>query len=117
VTKGEWSLSGYEYNMGRNNYGMQTNGYTTTMPDGKRCVTFCTISFRSVIGHDVELDENGQSDMVNQTPVEHLANATLMAASKDLLEARQAELDAKTGKEIESAKMMCLTAIKKGLNK
>jgi len=60
-------------------------------------------------------DENGYVILANVGGLNgsELSNATLMAASKDLLEACEATLDAQTRKEVEAAKRMCLSAIQK----
>lgn len=89
-TKGPWTLNGYEHDMGRHVYSLAGSEHTVTMPDGsKQQPTIGMIRFRGVYGHNVLLDENGQSDMVNQSEVAHLANAKLIASAPDLYETLQ----------------------------
>lgn len=89
-TPGPWSLNGYEYDMGRHVYSIQGGNHTVTMPDGtKHPATIGMIRFKGVYGHNVVIDENGQSDMINQSAVPHLENANLIAAAPELLDVLQ----------------------------
>lgn len=93
-TPAPWNLNGYEYDMGRHVYSIQGGTHTVTMPDGsKQQPTIGMIRFRGTYMHNVVLDENGQSDMINQSEVGHLANAKLIAAAPELLKALQSILN------------------------